>query len=182
MNASFSRQTSVACKHILILPQKKDKLNIGGEIYRQFVKGGNLCTTVGGFVYQSANDPTGLENEKIATNEKSLFSSTGMCYIIKKAKRKVREEKRDGVFKSVFYVSVFAAESDFVFYIVQQDLAQWGAVGFFPLFLCVGRAGVGVYADAHRFSGLHLGKMHRIFSIERAEPPDEVGAGSFAPV
>ena len=65
-----------------------------------------------------------------------------MCYIIKKAKRKVREEKQDGVFKSVFYLSVFAVESDFIFYIVQQNLALWGAVGFFPLFLCVGRAEV----------------------------------------
>ena len=105
-----------------------------------------------------------------------------MCYIIKKAKRKVREEKQDGVFKSVFYLSVFAVKSDFIFYIVQQNLTQWGAVGFFPLFLCVGRAGVGVYADAHRLSGLHLGKVHRIFSPERAEPPDEAGAGSLAAV
>lgn len=61
-----------------------------------------------------------------------------MCYIIKKAKRKVREEKQDGVFKSVFYLSVFAVESDFIFYIVQQNLAQWGAVGFFPLFYAWG--------------------------------------------
>ena len=63
LGASFSRQTSVACKHIRILPKKKDKLNIGGEIYQQFVKGGNLCTTGGGFVYQSANDPAELENK-----------------------------------------------------------------------------------------------------------------------
>ena len=80
------------------------------------------------------------------------------------------------------YLSVFAVESDFIFYIVQLNLAQWGAVGFFPLFLCVGRAGVGVYADAHRLSGLHLGKVYRIFSPERAESPDVAGGGRLAAV
>ena len=80
LGVSFSRQTSVACKHILILPQKKDKLNIVGKFYRQFVKGGNLCTTGGGFVCQSANDPAELENKKLRRMKKVSFHPQG-CVI-----------------------------------------------------------------------------------------------------
>lgn len=87
------------------------------------------------------------------------------------------------VFSNLFFIYLFLPLNLILYFISSnKNLAQWGAVGFFPLFLCVGRAGVGVYADAHRLSGLHLGKVHRIFSPERAEPPDEAGAGSLAAV
>lgn len=42
------------------------------------------------------------------------------------------------VFSNLFLFICFAVESDFIFYIVQQNLAQWGAVGFFPLFYAWG--------------------------------------------
>ena len=75
------------------------------------------------------------------------------------------------VFSNLFFIYLFLPLNLILYFISSNKTWRNGVLLAFSLFFY-----------AHRLSGLHLGKVYRIFSPERAESPDEAGAGSLAAV